>query len=63
MSRTKSKRKPDANPRWRVKATPAALVGYVPAPDPESAIRKAAAKFDVPKALQDRLAAHRTERP
>jgi hypothetical protein len=36
------------------------LVGYVTAPDQESAVRKAAVQFGVPNALQDRLVAHRT---
>jgi hypothetical protein len=63
MSRTKSKSRPAAEPRWKVirlKKTPAAFVGYVTAPDQASAIRKAAAEFKIPEALRDKLAAYRT---
>ena len=43
-------KKPAALRNWRIsliKSTPAALVGHVDAPDPESAIKKAIEEFHI----------------
>jgi hypothetical protein len=68
MSRTPSK-KPAAEAaapakmyRWaiyRLKGTPAALLGHVEAPDAEAAIKKAIDEFAIEPALHKRLLAQR----
>ena len=59
MSRTPSKKPaaeaaaPPKMPSWaiyRLKGTPAALLGHVDAPDAETAIAKAIDEFDIPQA-------------
>jgi 1,2-phenylacetyl-CoA epoxidase PaaB subunit len=48
--------------RWevvRLKASPAAFLGSVYAPDEEAALEKAIEEFEVPPHLQDRLLARR----
>jgi hypothetical protein len=55
---------PKAEHRWRIirlKSTPAAQLGTVTAPDEKSAIEKAAAQFEVPPSLRDRLVAQRVK--
>jgi hypothetical protein len=67
MSRPPSK-KPSAEaaaPRmhswaiYRLKGTPAALLGHVEAPDAETAIRKAIDEFNIEPAFHNRLRAWR----
>lgn len=48
--------------RWRatlIKATPARYLGYVDAPDEETARKEAAKEFNVSEALRDRIAVQR----
>jgi hypothetical protein len=68
MSRTPSKKpaaEAAATPKmhswaiYRLKGTPAALIGRVEAPDAETAIRKAIDEFAIEPALHKRLLAQR----
>ena len=48
--------------RWRIihfKGTPANTLGYVDAPDAETAIKKAIEEFGIDRAIQARLVAER----
>ena len=53
-------KKPDH--KWRIvhlKGTPAKTIGYVEAPDADSAIKKAIEEFKIEPAIQGRLVAER----
>jgi len=55
---------PKAEHRWRIirqRNSPAAQFGTVTAPDQKTAIEGAAAEFQVPPALRDRLMAYRVK--
>jgi hypothetical protein len=65
MSRPPKKQAPEAATKmhswaiYRLKGTPAKLLGNVEAPDEESAIKKAIEEFNVAPQLQKRLLAQR----
>ena len=49
---------------WRItliRATPAAFIGYVQAPDADQAIKEAIAKYEISNLVQARLAAQRVK--